>query len=419
MPRLRLAQPLWLAHTARTLNLPPLDRAVEADIAVIGGGITGVSVAWTFARAGHRVALVEAERIAHGSTAASTALLMQESDCDFIELAERFGPRRARRIWQLSRTATRRLIKTLDELQIPCGLSECDSIYFETSPAAARRLRREFDRRRSARLPAGRWLDRAGMLHATGLKAAGGIRTRGNGQVDPYRACLGLAHASLLEGAALFEHSPVERIDVGRHDATVVTRNGRLHAEHVVIATGYATPFLKRLAASFRLMNTYVLATRRISARERRAIGLDDVMLWDTSRPYYYARWTDDGRLLLGGGDRPYTKGRRRTGTFQPRVNLVRRHFEKLWPALAGVDHEFAWEGLFAATPDGLPYIGEHPDYPRHLFALGYGGNGMTFGFLAAQLLLGQKSGRPAADLALFGFDRPKPGSKATRPAGE
>jgi glycine/D-amino acid oxidase-like deaminating enzyme len=256
------------------------------------------------------------------------------------------------------------------------------------------------------------------MVHATGFQAAGGIRTRGNGQVDPYRACVGLARAALLEGAALFEHSPVQRIDIGRHDASVVTPRGSLRAEYVVIATGYATPFLKRLATRFRLMNTYVVATRRISDPERRAIGLGDVMLWDTSRPYYYARWTDDGRLLLGGADRPFAKGHRRERAFRPRVNLVRRHFEKLWPALAAIDDEFAWEGLFAATPDGLPYIGEHPDYPRHLFALGYGGNGMTFGFLAAQLLLGQKSGRPAADLALFAFDRPKSGSTTARPAG-
>ena len=64
---------------------------------------------------------------------------------------------------------------------------------------------------------------------------------------------------------------------------SVVTRRGRLEADHVVIATGYATPFFELLAASFRLMNTYVVATRRMTSRERRAIGLGDVMLWDTA----------------------------------------------------------------------------------------------------------------------------------------
>jgi glycine/D-amino acid oxidase-like deaminating enzyme len=77
-----------------------------------------------------------------------------------------------------------------------------------------------------------------------------------------------------------------------------------------------------------------------------------------------------------------------------------------LYPALDDVVPEYAWEGLFATTADGLPYIGPHRRYPRHLFALGYGGNGMTFGFLAAHLMLRLIQGRPAPDDALFGFGR-------------
>jgi glycine/D-amino acid oxidase-like deaminating enzyme len=70
------------------------------------------------------------------------------------------------------------------------------------------------------------------------------------------------------------------------------------------------------------------------------------------------------------------------------------------------VDIDFAWEGLFTTTPDGLPYVGPHPDCPKHLFALGYGGNGMTFGFLAARLLLEWYRGKRTDNHRLFGFDR-------------
>jgi glycine/D-amino acid oxidase-like deaminating enzyme len=135
-----------------------------------------------------------------------------------------------------------------------------------------------------------------------------------------------------------------------------------------------------------------------------------------TSRPYYYARWTSDRRLLTGGGDRPYVEGRHRVRAFRERVGAVRRHFERLWPSLARIRCEYAWEGVFATTRDGLPYIGTHAGYPRHLFALGYGGNGMTFGFLAAELLLGQYAGRAASDLRLFAFDLARAGTTAARP---
>ena len=80
--------------------------------------------------------------------------------------------------------------------------------------------------------------------------------------------------------------------------------------------------------------------------------------------------------------------------------------FLRLYPALADIAIDCRWEGLFATTPDGLPYIGPHRRYPRQLFALGYGGNGMTFGFLASRLLLDWYRGGRSADHALFRFSR-------------
>ena len=181
-----------------------------------------------------------------------------------------------------------------------------------------------------------------------------------------------------------------------------ITRKGRLEADRVVIATGYATPFFKPLAASFRLLNTYVVATRRVTAAERRALGLGDVMLVGhrTSLPLRTLDRGSSSAASAAAIDRASRAGSA-CGRFATASRPLREHFERLLPPLAAIDVEFAWEGLFATTPDGLPYIGPHRDYPRHLFALGYGGNGMTFGFLAARLLLdcyrGKRSGRSAA----------------------
>src|SRR5439155_1958284 len=119
----------------------------------------------------------------------------------------------------------------------------------------------------------------------------------------------------------------------------------------------------------------------------------------------HYARWFNR-RLIMGGGDRPQVTNRQRAAAFEKGVREVRRHFERLLPPLRDVEIEYAWEGLFANTPDGLPYIGPHRRYPRHLFALGYGGNGMTFGFLAARMLLEQYRGIRSSDHRLLAFDR-------------
>jgi glycine/D-amino acid oxidase-like deaminating enzyme len=143
-----------------------------------------------------------------------------------------------------------------------------------------------------------------------------------------------------------------------------------------------------------------------MNASHRAEVGLTDVMVWDTERPYHYARWTPEHRLLLGGADRRIRAGQRRDTQYRTATRELREYFETLLPALATVETPIAWEGLFAMTPDSLPYIGAHRRYPNHWFALGYGGNGMTFGLLAARLLLEQWQGVKSSDHELFGFDR-------------
>jgi glycine/D-amino acid oxidase-like deaminating enzyme len=405
--KLRINRPLWLGESRhdRRRGFPRLHGDVSVDVAVVGGGVTGACVAWQFAQAGIAVALLEAEHVALGSTAASTALLMQEPDKDFGELAKRFGARKTRRIWELSRAATRDLVRALKRLAIPCELVTCDSVYYTLDLDRVAALRAEYRRRRRAGIRA-RWLAPAALRRLTGIRGAAGIRTPENAQVDPYKACIGLVRAAVDRGALVFEASRVRRIDRDGNGLVIRTNGGRVRAREVVIATGYATKEFRPLAGRFRMMRTYVVATERVSRRAARSIGLRNVMLWDTARPYHYARWTQDRRLLIGGADRPHGPGGSRRRALGIGEEALREYFERLYPALETIDSAYAWEGLFATTSDGLPYIGRHGRYPKHLFALGYGGNGMTFGFLAAQLLLEQYRGQKSSDGELFAFGR-------------
>ena len=349
--------------------------------------------------------LVEGARIGRGSTSASTALLMQEPDEDFTVLARHYGTARAARIWQLSLEATRALISTLTRLRIKCDLVRRDSVYYAQSAEHFRRLRDEHRQRRAAGF-GGRWLEADAVRRAVGFEAPGAIRTRGNAQIDPFAACVGLLREAARRGARIFERSPVVATHAAQTGVAVETRRACVRADRVIVATGYATPFFKPLQARFRMMNTYVIGTTPLTAAERRHLRLGSVMMWDTERPYHYARWAPGHRLLCAGGDRPMVTGARRAAALEEGAREVRDHFVRLYPSLADVTFEYRWEGLFATTPDGLPYIGPHRRYPRHLFALGYGGNGMTFGFLASKLLLEHCSNGSSPDQALFAFSR-------------
>ena len=367
--------------------------------------MTGSTVAAVFAEAGVDVALVEATLVGRGSTAASTALLLREPDLGLRDLGRRYGAQKAHRIWQLSSEAAGEFAKTIRRLDLDCNLTARDSVYYTLHPEAVQPLRAEYRHRCKAGF-AGDWLTPGALRRLTGIPGHGAIRTRRNAQFDPYKACRGLIRSAAASGAAVFERSPVQRIEHTRDRVEVATPQGTLRARHVIIATGYATPVFQPLVGRFRLYHTYVLATKPINKQQRWELGLDDVMLWDTERPYHYARWTEDRRLLLGGADRPFVSGRRRGAVLTRATRELRDYFERVLPALADVGIDYAWEGLFAVTPDGLPYIGPHQRYPRHLFALGYGGNGMTFGFLAARLLLEHVRGVDSSDHALFAFGR-------------
>lgn len=409
-PVLRRGKTVWLQpgtrnHAPNQTRYPSLRGHHHTEIAIVGGGLTGAMVAEAFTAAGAGVVVVEAARVGHGSTAASTALLLQEPDHDLAALSARYGASRARRIWQLSREAARDFIATVRRLKIDCELRELDSIYYTLDVDRARLLQRELQRRKTAKL-GGSWLTPQKMQRLTGIDGGGAIRTHGNAQLNPLAACIGVMSAAAKHGARIFERSTINRIKPMDDAVRLYTKRGRIDAQQVVIATGYATPYFRPLAGRFKMRHTYVIASNPATPQQRRRAGLKDVMLWDTERPYHYVRWTEDHQLLLGGADHPVKPGANRRRQFAAGTRMLRDYFETLYPALSEIGFDTAWEGLFAMTPDSLPYIGPHRRYPRHTFALGYGGNGMTFAALAARILVEQWLGIESADHELFAFNR-------------
>ena len=407
MSAIRYGLPYWLGEFPKK-HRPSYARHrghLDTEVAIVGGGLTGCATAYALGSAGVNVALFEAGQIGQGSTGGSTAMLMQEPDVDFQDLVKRYGLRAARQIWQITRRATFDLAATVRRLKIRCQLQPQDSIYFATDPEASRRLRREYEARRTAGLETS-WLTADRFLRHTQLKGYGAIRTHGNAQVDPYRVCLGFASAALRRRAQIYERSPIVRVRFGRTAVEIKTEGGTARADRVIIATGYATPLYKPLARHVRVMQTYAVATPPLAGRVRAELGRRDAMLWDSQHPYHYLRWTRDDRIVFGGADQPRPPGRQRAKILVQRTAQLMYELSTLYPVISGIQPEYAWDGTVAATADGLPYIGPHRNYPRHLFALGYGGNGLTLGFLASRILLRHCLGEPAKGDELFALTR-------------
>jgi len=284
---LRQGRPIWLSGQSahpRSSYLP-LTGTEEADVVIVGGGMTGALTALEFAQAGVAAVVLEAAHVGRGSTAASSALLLQEPDRGMAELAERYGRAASVRIWQLSRDAVGDFVKMIRRLRTRCGMVKRDAVYYATTAEAVERLREEFRLRTRAGFNE-EWLSPAALRRLTAIAGRGAIRTSGNAEFDPYAACLGVMRAAHAAGAQVFERSPVTRIAQRRGRVRVHTASGTVDARRVIIATGYATARFRPLAGRFRMYRTYVLATPPLRAHQRREVGLGDVMAWDTERPY-------------------------------------------------------------------------------------------------------------------------------------
>jgi glycine/D-amino acid oxidase-like deaminating enzyme len=169
------------------------------------------------------------------------------------------------------------------------------------------------------------------------------------------------------------------------------------------MAAGYASQewLPKRIA---KLRSSYAFITDPMPAD---ALGyLKDTLVWESARPYVYLRSTGDGRLLVGGEDDAVDIPARRDRRVESKQAKLQQKLARLMPGIA-VRPAFAWAGTFAETEDGLPFFGPHEALgPRVLFAMAYGGNGITYSMIGASLLQARIEGRKHPLARLFGFRR-------------
>lgn len=176
----------------------------------------------------------------------------------------------------------------------------------------------------------------------------------------------------------------------------------KITAQHVVFATGYESQrYLKRRIGN--LNSTYVLVSEPI---DDFADWSERCMIWETARPYFYLRFTADQRIMIGGEDTSFSNDHRRDCLIERKAAALLKRFRARFPQIE-LEVAYTWAGTFGETGDGLPCIGPTNDMPRASFALGFGGNGITFSAIAAQIICDQYLERPNEDAALFRFDRP------------
>lgn len=398
MPALMITPPLWFASAADTQRYPRLEENHTTDVAVIGGGITGVSAAYVLARAGCAVTLLEAGHLGTGETGYTTAFLTSSVDTPFAVLRERFDDTHVRTIRDVGEAALTAVERIIIEETLDCGFSRVDAIALGFTKGSDRILADEA----AAITRAGGETEllASDAIHFTTRAAAhGALRIPRQGLFHVRHYLIALAERIAQRGGNIFEKTRVTNIEAGDR-VTLSTATGTVTADHVVVATGlFPRPFA-HLNELLRPSVTYVVALT--SASQDGHTLLPKAILWDVAHPFHYMR-PIDSHVCVGGEDRP---PRDASSAGDAPWAALDTYARSILPNVPW-ERTHAWRGQILETADALPLVGPAPGIDqRILFASGFGGNGMTFGTAAAETITALIMGTRGPQDNPFRFER-------------
>jgi glycine/D-amino acid oxidase-like deaminating enzyme len=376
---------------------------LACDVVVIGAGITGALVADRLVRSGFEVCVVDRREAGWGSTSASTGLLQYEIDVELADLATRVGEADAVLVYRQCEQAIPALLRLARQLG-KVDVRPMQSLYYASRWYHRSRLLKEAALRQSHGFRL-RVLDSAQVLDRYGFEAPVALLTPLAAQVDPYQMAHRLLARVARRGGRVFDRTTMAAFETVKRGVKVRLANDvTIRCQQLVLATGYEGQQLVDQTVA-RNRSSYAFVTDPLPDG---AGPLADCLVWESARPYLYVRSTRDGRVIIGGEDDRIDIPAKRDALVAFKVAKLRKRAASLFPSLL-MEPAFGWAGTFAETDDGLPFFGPHDQHgPRVHFAMAYGGNGIVYSHIGAELLCAKFEGRTHPCERLFSFDRLK-----------
>ena len=398
---LKSGMPFWLIKDGLMFNYPKLEKDLNVDVLILGAGISGALSAYHLSKAGIDCAVVDARSIGLGSTCASTSLLQYEIDVPLCELQHKIGLENAVRSYQLCAQS----ILKLQEIASDIGLEDFQlkkSLYYAAGKKDVSFLKEEFKIRKDNNFAVS-FLDKEMIESEFGFEAPAAILSELGAQTNAYAFTHLLHQFNINNGCKVYDRTKISAIKHNKDGAQLATENKQLiKAKFLIYATGYeSVNYLNKKIVG--LQSTYAIISENGHAGE--SIWKDDVLIWNTDDPYLYMRTAPNGRIIIGGRDEKFYNPEKRDGLLEQKSKALKKDFNKLFPDIE-FNTDYCWTGTFGSTKDGLPFIGPYKPLPNSYFSLGFGGNGITFSLIAAEIITDLISGKENADVKIFAFER-------------
>lgn len=375
----------WLA-TASLPEYPKLKKDIETEVAIIGGGLAGLFSAYTLAKAGKKVAVLESDRFFQMGSGFTTGFLTQNIDTDIKDQVSMFGDKGTKLIWESHGRAIDLIEKIARAEKIDCEFMRCTNYVYANDRKEFRELEEEFKEMKRLGFPVS--MSKAKL----GIKNRGVMETRNQGKFHSVKFAAGLLKALERMGVELYERTEVTRIErVGKgNDFVVVAGKHSVRAPWTLTATYQPFNNPKEVFLQKGMYVSYILELEVPKGKYKEGI------YEDLDNPYHYFR-VDKGkgrrgkdRILIGGEDHRkeiFTKTMEKK-SYKALEEYAEELFGKKYPTVR------KWSGYILEPVDGLAFIGEYD--PGNLITTAFSGTGMTYSGITAvmvrDIVLGKKN---------------------------
>jgi gamma-glutamylputrescine oxidase len=372
------------SYYAASANASParasLERDIDAEVCVVGGGFSGLSSALHLAEKGYQVVLVEAFRVGWGASGRNGGQIVNGFSRDLIEVERRYGVDSAKAIGEMSLEGGQIIRQRIEKYNIDCDFKAGNVFAAFTAKQmhGLEAIQHNWQKHGHDGLEL---LDSEGMRrHANSSLYVGGLLDHRGGHIHPLSLCLGEAAAFESLGGLIFEKSAVTGISTDGDKQIVRTSSGSVSARKVVVCgNAYLGNLVPQISNKIMPVSTQIITTEVLGEDICNELMPGQTCIEDTNYMLDYYRMTADHRLLFGGGS---TYGGAEPSDI---IQKLRPHLEKTFPRLKGIGIEYAWSGNFALTMTRIPHFGRLGD---NLFYIhGYSGHGVTATHLAGKLI--------------------------------
>lgn len=354
-------------------TITPLPEKV--DVAVIGGGYTGLSAARTLAKEGAHVVVLEAESIGWGASSRNGGMVLTGLKLPMQTVLKRYGRDLARQLFQCSLDSVSLVEEIVREENIDCGFARTGHLLTANKPQHYEALKGEVEFMAKEFNHNVRLVPPRELKNEIGSAVYyGGLVDEVSGGLNPAQYVAGLARAAEQAGARLHARARVNRLERRGMRFFVETERGALSAESIFVATaGYTGNVTKKLQRKVIPIGSFIIATEQLPDKLARELSPNNRMIFDFKHYLNYFRlW--ENRLIFGGRAAFFPET---ANTIQRSAEILRREMVQVFPQLRDVKVEYAWGGTLDFAFDMMTHVGEENGV---YYSLGYAGHGVAMG---------------------------------------